>query len=70
MAVQALGARFYDDEAQIVDMRKGADLIKYIRRIDLSGVHPQLAKVNIQLMSDFSSRLYGKKVKSCKHTNH
>ncbi|MEJ7217831.1 glycerate kinase, partial [Staphylococcus caprae] len=32
-----------------------------IRRIDLSGVHPQLAKVNIQLMSDFSSRLYGKK---------
>ena len=55
---------------QIVDMRKGAYLIKYIRRIDLSGVHPQLTKVNIQLMSDFSSRLYGKKVKSCKHTNH
>ena len=51
-------------------MRKGAYLIKYIRRIDLSGVHPQLTKVNIQLMSDFSSRLYGKKVKSCKHTNH
>ena len=38
-----------------------AAFIKYIRRIDLSGVHPQLAKVNIQLMSDFSSRLYGKK---------
>ena len=59
--LQALGATFYDDEAQIVDMRKGAYLIKYIRRIDLSGVHPQLTKVNIQLMSDFSSRLYGKK---------
>ena len=38
--LQALGATFYDDEAQIVDMRKGAYLIKYIRRIDLSGVHP------------------------------
>ena len=47
--LQALGATFYDDEAQIVDMRKGAYLIKYIRRIDLSGVHPQLTKVNINV---------------------
>lgn len=58
--LQALGAKFYDDEAQIVDMSKGAYLIKYIRRIDLSGIHPKLSDAHIQLMSDFSSRLYGK----------
>lgn len=58
--LQALGAKFYDDEANIVDVSEGAYKIKYIRRIDLSDVHPQLANAKLQLMSDFSSRLYGK----------
>lgn len=58
--LQALGAAFYDDEGRIVDMRKGAGLIKYIRRIDMSKLHPKLAGTRIQVMSDFSSRLYGK----------
>ncbi|MBO0928203.1 glycerate kinase [Staphylococcus sp. 30400_3112M30941] len=58
--LQALGAAFYDDEGRIVDMRKGAGLIKYIRRMDMSKLHPKLAETRIQVMSDFSSRLYGK----------
>ncbi len=58
--LQALGAKFYDDEANIVDVSDGAYKIKYIRRIDLSNVHPRLADAKLQLMSDFSSRLYGK----------
>lgn len=58
--LQALGAKFFDDEARPVDMSQGAYMIKYIRKIDLSELHPQLAKARIQVMSDFSSRLYGK----------
>ncbi|WP_353418791.1 glycerate kinase [Staphylococcus warneri] len=58
--LQALGAKFYDDEANLVDVTKGAHVIKYIRRLDFSGIHPKLAEANIQVMSDFSSRLYGK----------
>ncbi|PAK90937.1 glycerate kinase, partial [Brevibacterium casei] len=48
------------DEANLVDVTKGAHVIKYIRRLDFSGIHPKLAEANIQVMSDFSSRLYGK----------
>lgn len=58
--LQALGAKFYDDEANIVDVSEGAYKIKYIRRMDLSNIHPQLAEARLQLMSEFSSRLYGK----------
>ena len=68
--LQALGATFYDDEAQIVDMRKGAYLIKYIRRIDLSGVHPQLTKGKHSINVRFLKSIVWEKVKSCKHTNH
>ena len=58
--LQALGATFYDDEAQPLDATKGAQIIKYIRHMDLTAVNDKLAEVNIQVMSDFSSRLYGK----------
>ncbi len=37
--VQALGAQFYDDEGRVVDMRQGAGVIKYIRRMDMSNLH-------------------------------
>ncbi|ANQ63628.1 glycerate kinase [Staphylococcus equorum] len=58
--LQALGAKFYDDEAQEVDLRQGSKMLKYIRKIDISGIHPQLKNVRFQLMSDFDSKLYGK----------
>ncbi|AFR72824.1 putative glycerate kinase [Staphylococcus aureus 08BA02176] len=58
--LQALGAQFYDDEGRVVDMRQGAGVIKYIRRMDMSNLHPKMETARIQVMSDFSSRLYGK----------
>ena len=59
--LQALGAQFYDDEGRVVDMRQGAGVIKYIRRMDMSNLHPKMeTTARIQVMSDFSSRLYGK----------
>lgn len=58
--LQALGARYYDDEGQPIDTRKGAEVLKYIRHIDLTQLHPRLAQVRIQLVSDFASKMYGK----------
>ncbi|EHJ08006.1 glycerate kinase [Staphylococcus simiae] len=58
--LQALGATFYDDEARVVDVSQGVSSIKYIRRIDMTNIHPKLASARIQLMSDFSSKMYGK----------
>ena len=65
--LQALGAKFYDDEAQEIDVTQGSRVLKYIRRIDVSQVNPKLKDMRIQLMSDFDSKLYGKIVKLCKH---
>ena len=58
--LQALGARYYDDEGQPIDTRKGTEVLKYIRHIDLTQLHPRLAQVRIQLVSDFASKMYGK----------
>ncbi|MFW2433935.1 glycerate kinase [Staphylococcus cohnii] len=58
--LQALGAKFYDDEAQEIDVTQGSRVLKYIRRIDVSQVDPKLKDIRIQLMSDFDSKLYGK----------
>lgn len=58
--LQALGAKFYDDEAQEIDLRQGSNKLKYIRKIDISGLHPNLNNVRFQLMSDFDSKIYGK----------
>ncbi|TGV05616.1 glycerate kinase, partial [Mesorhizobium sp. M8A.F.Ca.ET.173.01.1.1] len=58
--LQALGAKFYDDEAQEIDVTQGSRVLKYIRRIDVSQVNPKLKEIRIQLMSDFDSKLYGK----------
>ena len=58
--LQALGAQFYDDEARRIDVSHGAKMIKMIRRIDLSEVNPKLKDAKIQVMSDFSSKFYGK----------
>ncbi len=58
--LQALGAKFYDDEAQEIDVTQGSRVLKYIRRIDVSQVNPKLKDMRIQLMSDFDSKLYGK----------
>ncbi|SUM31978.1 glycerate kinase [Staphylococcus gallinarum] len=58
--LQALGMKFYDDEANEVDVTEGTRVLKYIRKIDASGLHPQLKDVRLQLMSDFDSKLYGK----------
>ncbi|MBI5974051.1 glycerate kinase [Staphylococcus canis] len=59
--LQALGARFYDDEGQLLDLSKGATQIKHIRRIDTASLHPELSSCRIQIVSDYESRLYGKK---------
>lgn len=32
--MQALGAQFYNDEGELLDAREGAQVIKFIRRID------------------------------------
>lgn len=58
--LQALGAKFYDDEAQEVDMREGSRMLKYIRKIDTSALNSKLKDVRFQVMSDFDSKLYGK----------
>lgn len=58
--LQALGAKFYDDEAQEVDVRQGSSVLKYIRKIDTSELHPRLKDIRLQLMTDFDSKLYGK----------
>ncbi|MGV3043100.1 glycerate kinase [Staphylococcus rostri] len=58
--LQALGVRFYNDEGQQVDMRQGAGQIKYIRRIDVSGLRDDIYQARIQILSDFDSHLYGK----------
>ena len=39
---------------------KVAIKLKYIRKIDISGLHPKLNNVRFQLMSDFDSKIYGK----------
>jgi glycerate kinase len=59
--LQALGVKFYDDEAVEVDTRQGTHILKQIRSADFSNIHPRLKDVNFQLMSDFDSKLYGKK---------
>ncbi|WP_251519111.1 MULTISPECIES: glycerate kinase [Staphylococcus] len=58
--LQALGMKFYDDEAREVDVRQGAKVLKYIRKVDTSGLHPKLKDVRLQVMTDFESKLYGK----------
>ena len=58
--LQALGAKFYDDENRELDAREGAQMIKFIRHIDISGLPNVLQNVRLQVMTDFSSKLYGK----------
>src|SRR5699024_2486488 len=58
--LQALGAKFYDDEAHEIDVTQGSRVLKYIRRIDVSQVNPKLYYMNIQRMSDFDSIIYDK----------
>ncbi|MDT4050714.1 glycerate kinase [Staphylococcus arlettae] len=58
--LQALGAKFYDDEGEEVDTRQGSRVLKFIRTVDFKGLHPRLQEVRLQLMSDFDSKLYGK----------
>ena len=36
--MQALGAQFYNDEGELLDAREGAQVIKFIRRIDFSAI--------------------------------
>ena len=38
-------------------------MIKFIRHIDISGLPSTLENVRLQVMTDFSSKLYGKIVK-------
>ncbi|MCU5745826.1 glycerate kinase [Staphylococcus sp. SQ8-PEA] len=58
--LQALGARFYDDEGQFVDASQGARVLKHIRKVDLHQLNPKLKDVRLQVMSDFDSKLYGR----------
>lgn len=58
--LQALGAKFYDAENRELDAREGAQMIKFIRHIDISGLPSTLENVRLQVMTDFSSKLYGK----------
>ena len=58
--LQALGARFYDDEAQPIDVTEGPRVLKYIRKVDFSDLHSGLQSARIQVMSDFDSKLYGR----------
>lgn len=58
--LQALGAKYYNDEGEPIDASKGVNVLKYIRRVDLSGLNPRLSKTRFQLVSDFSSKMYGK----------
>ncbi|UEX89754.1 glycerate kinase [Staphylococcus ratti] len=58
--LQALGAVFYDDDGEQVDMRKGLGQIKHIRRIDTNGLHQGLKEAQFQILIDFDSKMYGK----------
>lgn len=58
--LQALGVKFYDDEAQQVDVSQGSKMLKYIRKVDLNELAPQLKGIDFQVVTDFASHLYGK----------
>lgn len=58
--LQALGAKYFNDEGEVVDAREGVQVLKYIRHVDFSGLNKRLKDVKIQLVSDFSSKMYGK----------
>ena len=52
--LQALGAKYYNDEGEPIDTSKGVNVLKYIRHVDLSGLNPRLSKTRFQLVSDLS----------------
>lgn len=58
--LQALGAKFYDAEGMLIDVREGANKIKYIRTIDLYDLDKRLKDKNIKVITDFESKYYGK----------
>ncbi|MHD0383483.1 glycerate kinase [Staphylococcus simulans] len=58
--LQALGAKYYNDEGEPVDAKEGVGVLKYIRRVDFSGLDQRLKETRIQLVSDFASKMYGK----------
>ncbi len=58
--LQALGAVFYNDDGEIVDMRKGLNQLKHIRRIDTRGLDERLNQTHFQILIDFDSKMYGK----------
>lgn len=58
--LQALGAKYYNDEGEPVDAKEGVGVLKYIRRVDFSGLDQRLKEIRIQLVSDFASKMYGK----------
>ncbi|WP_412519577.1 glycerate kinase [Staphylococcus simulans] len=58
--LQALGAKYYNDEGQPIDAKEGVGVLKYIRRVDFSGLDKRLKDTRIQLVSDFASKMYGK----------
>jgi len=54
---RALGARFLD--AQGRDLEEGGGALRKLRKIDMSGLDPRIAKVNIEVACDVDNPLIG-----------
>ncbi|HOL22311.1 MAG TPA: glycerate kinase [bacterium] len=58
-ALTSLGIRFFNGEGKFIYPGSGKDLIK-IRKIDISGVMPELKRCEFTVLSDVKNPLYGK----------
>lgn len=58
-AAHALGVRFYDFENNEIDARRGGAALADIKRVDVSGLMPELREVDLRLMYDVAIPLTG-----------
>ena len=58
-ALQALGARFYDRNNQLITQPMAGGLLEYITRIDLASLHPALKETTIIVACDVTNPLTG-----------
>lgn len=58
-AAYALGARFFDSSEHEIDVRRGGAALSDIKRVDISGLLPELKAVELRLMYDVAIPLTG-----------
>lgn len=66
--LQALGAKFYDRDHQLIDSVMHQGLLKFVRYMHFDDMDSRLKHVNFKIISDHKYHNYGKKVKSVRRT--